>query len=65
MSFEELQNSVRLVVGRSGSRFPRRVRPKDRKVDVHSFPAWRTALKGLCCGEQAGKFACCDLGQGI
>ena len=31
--------------------------------DIHSFPAWRSAFMGGC-GEQAGKFACCVLGQG-
>ena len=30
---------------------------------IHSFPAWRPAFNGGC-GEQAGKFACCVLGQG-
>ena len=30
---------------------------------IHSFPAWRSAFMGDC-GEQAGKFACCVLGQG-
>ena len=33
------------------------------KNGIHSFPAWRTAFMGGC-GEQAGKFACCVLGQG-
>ena len=33
------------------------------KDDIHSFPAWRSAFMGGC-GEQAGKFACCVLGQG-
>ena len=33
------------------------------KNGIHSFPAWRSAFKGGC-GEQAGKFACCVLGQG-
>ena len=30
---------------------------------ICSFPAWRSAFIGDC-GEQAGKFACCVLGQG-
>ena len=30
---------------------------------IRSFPAWRLAFRGGC-GEQAGKFACCVLGQG-
>ena len=30
---------------------------------IHSFPAWRSAFMG-CCGEQAGKFVCCVVGQG-
>ena len=30
---------------------------------IYSFPAWRSAFKGGR-GEQAGKFACCVLGQG-
>ena len=30
---------------------------------MHSFPAWRSVFMGGC-GEQAGKFACCVLGQG-
>ena len=37
---------------------------KTLKNGIHSFPAWRSALKGYC-GEQAGKFACCVLGQVI
>ena len=36
---------------------------KTLKNGTHSFPAWRSAfMRG--CGEQAGKFACCVLGQG-
>ena len=30
---------------------------------IHIIPAWRSAQKRQC-GEQAGKLACCDLGQG-
>ena len=30
----------------------------DFKNGIHSFPAWRSALKGQC-EEQAGKFSCC------
>ena len=33
------------------------------KNGIHSSPAWRSAFRGEC-GEQAGKFACCVLGQG-
>ena len=33
------------------------------KKSNHSFPAWHSAFRGGC-GEQAGKFACCVLGQG-
>ena len=58
------------MVGASASRlvylgvhFPSRVIPKDFKNGIHSFPAWKSAQKGPC-GEQAGKFACCFLGQG-
>ena len=36
---------------------------KTLKNGICSFPAWRSAQKRLC-GEQAGKFACCVLGQG-
>ena len=36
---------------------------KTLKNGIHSFPAWRSAFMGGC-GEQAGKFACCILGQG-
>ena len=36
---------------------------KTLKNDIHSFPAWRSAFMGGCT-EQAGKFACCVLGQG-
>ena len=36
---------------------------KTLKNGIHSFPAWRSACRGGC-GEQAGKFACCVLGQG-
>ena len=32
-------------------------------LGFYSFPAWRSAFMGGC-GEQAGKFACCVLGQG-
>ena len=33
------------------------------KNSIYSFPAWRSAfIRG--CGEQAGKFAYCILGQG-
>ena len=33
------------------------------KNGIYSFPAWRSAFMGGC-GEQAGKFAYCVLGQG-
>ena len=36
---------------------------KTLKNGIYSFPAWRSAFVGGC-GEQAGKFACCVLGQG-
>ena len=36
---------------------------KTLKNGIHSFPAWHLAFRGGC-GEQAGKFACCVLGQG-
>ena len=36
---------------------------KTLKNGICSFPAWRSAFRGGC-GEQAGKFACCVLGQG-
>ena len=36
---------------------------KTLKNGIHSFPDWRSAFMGGC-GEQAGKFACCVLGQG-
>ena len=36
---------------------------KTLKNCIHSFPAWPSAFMGDC-GEQAGKFACCVLGQG-
>ena len=32
------------------------------KNGIHSFPAWRLAFSGGC-GEQAGKVACCVVGQ--
>ena len=35
----------------------------DLKIDIHSFPASRLALMGLC-GEQAGKFICSAVGLG-
>ena len=34
------------------------------KIGIHSFPAWRSALKGQC-GEQAGKFTCCAVGKAL
>ena len=36
---------------------------KTLKNGIYSFSAWRLAFRGGC-GEQAGKFACCVLGQG-
>ena len=36
---------------------------KTLKNGIRSFPSWRSAFRGGC-GEQAGKFACCVLGQG-
>ena len=36
---------------------------KTLKNGIYSFPAWRSAFR-RCCREQAGKFACCVLGQG-
>ena len=36
---------------------------KTLKNGIYSFPAWRSAFMGGC-GEQAGEFACCVLGQG-
>ena len=36
---------------------------KTLKNGIYSFPASRSAFRGGC-GEQAGKFACCVLGQG-
>ena len=35
----------------------------DFKIAIHSFPAWRSALKGQS-GKQAGKFTCCAVGKG-
>ena len=35
---------------------------KTLKNDIHSFSAWRLTQKGWC-GKQAGKLACCVLGQ--
>ena len=29
----------------------------DFEIGIHSFPAWRSALKGQC-GEHAGKYTC-------
>ena len=37
---------------------------KTLKNGIYSFLAWRSAFRGDC-GEQASKFACCVLGQGI
>ena len=36
---------------------------KTLKNGIYNFPAWRSAFMGGC-GKQAGKFACCVLGQG-
>ena len=36
---------------------------KTLKNGIRSFPAWRLAFMAGC-GEQAGEFACCVLGQG-
>ena len=36
---------------------------KTLKNGIYSFPAWHSAFRGGC-GEQAGKLACCVLGQG-
>ena len=35
---------------------------KTLKNGIHSFPDWRSTFSGGC-GEPAGKFACCVLGQ--
>ena len=35
----------------------------DFNIGIHSFPAWRSALKGQC-GEQAGKLTSCAVGKG-
>ena len=35
---------------------------KTLKNGIRNSPAWRSAFRGSC-GEQAGKFACCVLGQ--
>ena len=35
---------------------------KTLKNGIHSFPAWRSLIRGGC-GEQVGKFAFCVLGQ--
>ena len=43
--------------------FSCRVIPKDLKKSNHRFSAWRSAFRESC-GEQAGKLACCVLGQG-
>ena len=32
------------------------------EVPEVATPAWRSAFRG-CCGEQAGKIACCVFGQ--
>ena len=57
-------NSLKLmIVGRPGVQSPCRVIPKNLKNGIHSFSAWCSAFKRGC-GEQAGKFACCVLGQG-
>ena len=37
--------------------------PKDFKNGIYGFPSWLLAFMGDR-GEQAGKFACCILGQG-
>ena len=42
---------------------PSRVKPIPLKIGIHSFSAWRSALKGQC-GEEAGKFTCCAVGKG-
>ena len=34
------------------------------KNGIHSLPAWRSAFMGGC-GEQAGSFACCVVGQAL
>ena len=40
-----------------------RVKPcNDFKIGIHSFPAWRSELKGQC-GKQAGIFTCCAVGK--
>ena len=36
----------------------------DFKIGIHSFPAWRSALKEQC-EEQAGKFTCCAVGKAL
>ena len=36
---------------------------KTLKIGIYSFPSWCSAFRGGS-KEQAGKFACCVLGQG-
>ena len=56
--------SVRFEVGRLGSSFPFvESYQQTSKNGIYSFPAWHSAFIGGC-GEQAGKFAYCVLGQG-
>ena len=67
---EELYRRVGVVVKASASHLVDRDSiflfesyQKNLKNGIYSFPAWCSVFKG-CCGEQAGKFAFCVLGQG-
>ena len=43
--------------------FPCRVIPKEFETWHPQLPCLALSIRGVC-GEQAGKFACCVLGQG-
>ena len=55
--------SVCFAVSRSGLHSLCEFILKDFKNVIRSSPAWRSAFRKSC-GQQAGKFACCVLGQG-
>ena len=57
-------NSVRFWSCRLRIDSRSRVKPITLKLvfSIYSFLAWCSALKGQC-GEQAGKFTCCDCGK--
>ena len=57
--------SVRFVVDRPGIHFLSRVRPKDFKKGIHTFPAWRSAQKRDCVENKPASLLVVSLGKAL